>query len=85
MVTVTVKDIPHEVHQALCSRARQHGCSTVAEIRDILKNAVMPPKRMRLGSLLVSIAQEAGELTDAEAGVFDSIRDKTAAEPLDFK
>lgn len=37
-----------------------------------------------LGSLLTSIAREAGGLTDAEAESFDQLRDKTPAEPFSF-
>ncbi|HCK4697982.1 TPA: hypothetical protein N0H01_006200 [Pseudomonas aeruginosa] len=37
-----------------------------------------------IGSLLGSIAREAGGLTDAEAESFDQLRDKTPAEPISF-
>ncbi|EPB6992083.1 hypothetical protein ACRRLT_004551 [Escherichia coli] len=37
-----------------------------------------------LGSLLTSIAREAGGLTDAEAEAIDQFRDKTPAEPFSF-
>jgi prevent-host-death family protein len=50
-----------------------------------LSKTVLPRERLRLGSLLVSIAREAGGLTDAEAEHFNQLRDKTPAEPLRFE
>ncbi|WP_068636579.1 FitA-like ribbon-helix-helix domain-containing protein [Thauera butanivorans] len=85
MATVTVRNLPDEVHRALRVRAAQHGRSTEAEIREILEAAARPPERVRLGSLLVSIAREAGGLTDAEAEHFNQLRDRTPAEPMSFE
>ena len=85
MASVTVRNLPDEVHRALRIRAATHGRSTEAEIRAILENIVMPPERVKLGSLLVSIAREAGGLTDEEHAVFESVRDKTPAEPMRFQ
>ena len=82
MAVVTVRNLPDAVHRALRVRAAGHGRSTEAEIRDILEKAALPPKRVKLGSLLASIAREAGGLTDAEAQHFDQLRDKTPAEPM---
>jgi hypothetical protein len=44
-----------------------------------------PAGRLKLGSLLVSIAREAGGLTDAEAEQFNQLRDRTPAEPMRFE
>lgn len=85
MATVTVRNLPDEVHRALRVRAATHGRSTEAEIRDILEKAAKPEGRLKLGSLLASIAREAGGLTDTEAEHFDQIRDKTLAEPMRFE
>jgi plasmid stability protein len=84
MASVTVRNLPDEVHRALRIRAATHGRSTEAEIREILETIVMPPERVKLGSLLASIAREAGGLTDEEHAVFESVRDKTPAEPMRF-
>ncbi|MCL2021431.1 MAG: plasmid stability protein stbC [Betaproteobacteria bacterium] len=84
MATVTVRNLPDEVHRALRVRAAHHGRSTEAEIRYILEIAARPPERIRLGSLLQSITHEAGGLTDAEAERFNRLRDKTPAEPMRF-
>jgi len=85
MSTVTVRNLPDAVHRALRVRAALHGRSTEAEIRNILETSVRPPERVRLGSLLSSIAREAGGLTDAEAEHFNQLRDKTPAEPMRFE
>jgi plasmid stability protein len=85
MATVTVRNLPDAVHRALRVRAAHHGRSTEAEIREILEAAARPPERVKLGSLLVSIAREAGGLTDAEAEHFDQLRDRTPAEPMRFE
>lgn len=84
MASVTVRNLPDEVHRALRIRAATHGRSTEAEIREILETIVMPPERVKLGSLLASIAREAGGLTDEEHAVFEGVRDKTPAEPMRF-
>ena len=44
-----------------------------------------PPERIKLGSLLASIARETGGLTDEEAEHFSRLRDKTPAEPMRFE
>lgn len=84
MSTVTVRNLPDEVHRAIRVRAAQHGRSTEAEIRAILESIARPPERIRLGSLLLSIAQEAGGLTDTEAESFNQLRDKSPVEPMRF-
>jgi len=85
MPAVTIRNLPNEAHRALKMRAAQHGRSTEAEIRDILIQATQPVGRIKLGSLIASIAQEAGGLTDAEAEHFVQLRDKTPADPISFE
>ena len=85
MANLTVRNLPDEVHRALRVRAATHGRSTEAEIRDILEASVRPPDRIKIGSLLTSIAREAGGLTDDEAEHFEQLRDKTPAEPMRFE
>jgi plasmid stability protein len=84
MAVLTVRNLPDAVHRALRMRAADHGRSTEAEIRDILEKAAFPAERVKLGSLLASIAREAGGLTDAEAEHFN-LRDKTPAKPMSFE
>jgi len=85
MVAVTIRNLPDEVHRALRVRAALHGRSTEAEIREILETVTRPPERVKLGSLLASIAQEAGGLTDAEVEHMNRLRDKTPADPMGFE
>lgn len=85
MPSITIRNVPDEVHRAIRVRAAMHGRSAEAEIRDILEKAAKPEGRLKLGSLLASIAREAGGLTDAEAEHFDRLRDKTPAEPIKFE
>jgi antitoxin FitA len=85
MPSITIRNVPDEVHRAIRVRAAMHGRSAEAEIRDILEQAAKPEGRLKLGSLLVAIAQEAGALTDAEAEQINQLRDKTPAEPMSFE
>ncbi|SEP92672.1 Plasmid stability protein [Ectothiorhodospira magna] len=85
MATVTVRNLPDEVHRAIRVRAAHHGRSTEAEIRAILEGVARPPERVKLGSLLASVAREAGGLSDAKAEGVQQIRDKTPAEPMGFE
>ena len=85
MANVNVRNLPDEVHRAIRIQAAHHGRSTEAEIRDILERATKPEGRVKLGSLLASIAREAGGLTDEEHALFESVRDRTPAEPMRFE
>lgn len=85
MPSITIRNVPDEVHRAIRARAAMHGRSAEAEIRDILEQAAKPEGRLKLGSLLVSIAREAGGLTDAEAEQIQGLRDKTPVEPMSFE
>lgn len=85
MSTITVRNLPEETHRALRVRAAMAGRSTEAEVRDILETVARPPQRIKLGSLLASIAREAGGLTDAEVEHFNHLRDKTPTEPMRFE
>lgn len=85
MSSVTVRNLPDGVHRALRVRAAQHGRSTEAEIRHILEAAVCPPQRVKLGSLLVSMARDAGGLSVQEVDAIHQLRDPTPAQPLRFE
>lgn len=82
MATVTVRNLPDEVHRALRVRAATHGRSTEAEIRNILESVVKPEQRLRMGDALAEIGRHIG-LTDEEIIYFE--RDKTPAEPMSFE
>ncbi|MCL2829806.1 MAG: plasmid stabilization protein [Betaproteobacteria bacterium] len=78
MASVTVPNVPDEVHRAIRVRAAKHGHSTEAEIREILESVVKPQGRIKLGSLLAEIGREAS-LSDEEFAIFESVRDKAPA------
>lgn len=52
MATITVRNIPDEIHRALRQRAATHGRSTEAEVRDILANAALPQEPPKVGTEL---------------------------------
>ena len=60
MAAITVRNLSEETHRALKARAAAHGRSTEAEVRSILDDAVAPPDRLALGSLLARVGQDAG-------------------------
>lgn len=78
---VTIRNLPETTHRALKQRAARHGRSTEAEIRAILEDAVRPPGRARLGTLLAEIGRRAG--LEDDGLLFE--RDKTPAEPIRFE
>ncbi len=80
MPTVTVRNLPDEVHRALRVRAALGGRSTEAEIRHILEAAVCPPQRLRLGTALADLSRRAG-LTNRDVAALQALRNTTPAEP----
>jgi plasmid stability protein len=78
MPSVTIRNLPDEVHRAIRVRAAQHGRSIEAEMRNILESAVKPQGRVKLGSMLAEIGRQV-KLTDEELATFESVRDKTPA------
>jgi plasmid stability protein len=84
MPSITIRNVPEDVHRALRVRAALHGRSAEAEIRDILAKAAKPEGRVKLGSLLASIGSEAG-LSNADVEALNGLRDKTPAEPASFE
>ncbi len=81
MAVLTIRNVPDEVHRALRTRAAQHGRSTEAEVRDILAHVVKPEHRIRMGDALSALGRGIG-LTNKDLAIFDTLRDKTPAEPL---
>lgn len=85
MPAITIRNVPDAVHRALRARAALHGRSAEAEIRIIPEQAAKPAGRLKLGSLLASIARDAGGMTEAEAEHLKAMRDQTPAEPMRFE
>jgi plasmid stability protein len=83
MATLTVRNLPDEVHRALRLRAAQHGRSTEAEVRALLEEAVKPQGRLKLGSMLADIGRKV-KLTDAEVALINS-RDTSAPRAADLE
>ena len=81
MPAVTIRNLPEDVHRALKVRAAGHNRSAEAEIREILKDAVMPKERIRMGSHLAAIARAHG-LHEDDAALFE--RPKRPATPMSF-
>ena len=79
MSSITIRNIPEETHRALRVRAALAGRSTEAEVRAILESAARPDDRVKLGSLLAEIGQQAG---GADLVIE---RDTTPTEPLSFE
>ena len=65
MASITIRNVPDEVHRALRVLAAQHGRSAEAEIRAILERAVKAEKRDRIGDALAALGRKVG-LTDAD-------------------
>lgn len=82
MANVNIRNLPDEVLRAIRIQAAHHGRSTEAEIRDILERATKPKERVKLGSLLASMAREVGGLSDEEHALIESARIKSAARPV---
>lgn len=84
MAMLTVRNITDEVHRALRVRAAQRGHSMEAEVREILESAVSPKGRVKLGSLLADLGKRA-KLSDEDFAVFEQVRSKAPARPLNFE
>ena len=76
MSSTTVRNIPEETRRALRVRAAMAGRSTEAEVLGILERIARPEGRIKLGSLLAEIGQQAGGF-DLEIE-----RDKSPADPI---
>lgn len=83
MATLTVRNVPNEVHRALRVRAARSGRSTEAEVRAILKETTLPEERVPLGSVLTAVGRRA-RLTNEEFANFIQ-RDPTPNRPIDFE
>jgi len=83
MATLTVRNLPEEVHRALRIRAAAHVRSTEAEVREIIAATVTPPERLRLGEALAALGREIG-LEDDDVSALDRLRDRDPATPVEL-
>lgn len=79
MASVTVRNLPAEVHRALRMRAAARGRSTEAEIREILAQAVRSEHGLRIGTELRRYADEIGGVE------LEIRRDPAPIEPASFE
>lgn len=84
MASLTIRNLPDDVHRALRVRAARNGNSTEAEIRAILKQTVKPQGRVKLGSILAEMGREL-KLTDEELALIEQARDKSPARHVSFE
>ena len=84
MASITVRNVPDEVHRALRVLAAQHGRSAEAEIRDILDVIGTCPTRVPLGDALAALGRKLW-LTDEDIAAIDQTRDKSPAKPMKFE
>ena len=84
MASLTIRNLPDDIHRALRVRAARNGNSTEAEVRAILKETVKPASRVKLGSILAEIGRKA-QLTNEEFAIIDHVRDKKPASPENFE
>ncbi len=83
MATLTIRNLPDEVHRSLRGRAALHGRSTEAEVRALLEEAVKPQGRLKLGSMLTQVGREM-KLTDDEVALI-SQRNPALPRPMSFE
>ena len=82
MAAVLVRDFSTEEHRALKLRAKKNGRSLGAEIRAIVREAVLPEQRLNLATALEEFGRRyREELSQID---FDSLRDKTPAVGASF-
>ena len=79
MATLTIRNLPDEVHRALRVRAAQHGRSTEAEVREILAQMVYSGSGLRLGTELKRFAEQIG------GAELDIRRDSAPIKPASFE
>jgi plasmid stability protein len=80
MAAVTVRNLPEETHRALKQRAKAHGQSTEAEIREILQAAVAPKVGLKVGTTLAELGRRHGGLDDVKME-----RSNDLPEPAEFE
>jgi antitoxin FitA len=79
MAAVTIRNLSPETHRALKQRARGHGRSTEAEIREILDAAVRGGEDLGIGAALTALGRSLGGVE------LEIARDSTPARPIPFE
>ena len=76
MPTMTVRNLPEEVHRRIRLYAAEHGLSAEAAVRRLLDEATRPSER--LGDVVVAFARS------RRADFPETPRNRTPIEPADF-
>jgi len=79
MASITTRHLPEVTHRAWRVRAAMADRSTEAEVRAILESITRPEGRIKLGSLLAEIGQQ------ARGADLETERDKSPTEPMRFE
>jgi plasmid stability protein len=83
MAAVVIRNIPEATHKALKARAKAHGRSTEAEIRDILEKALGPAQGAATGKEIFDALHAFGQ---KYGGIeLDITRDKTPPPDIEFE
>lgn len=69
MASLTIRDLPEDIEQALSRKAALNGRSTVDEALTILRRETGAARPSGLGSLLADIGREAGNGEEAPVDV----------------
>ena len=81
--SLTIRNVPDDVHRALKQQAARNGRSLDAEVRTILSSAVKPETPVRLGDALSALSQQIG-LTNEDFDALERVNDCTPAVPMGF-
>lgn len=84
MPSLSLRNIPNEMHLALRARAIQNNRSMEAELRSILKEALIPKENIKLGSLLYNIVQDS-EIEEDIAEIISLQRKGSFSRAVDFE
>jgi antitoxin FitA len=79
MATLTIRNVPDEIHRALKIRAAHNRRSAEAEVREILAETIRPKERLRIGTEMARFWDEHGNPD------LDIRRDPQPVEPADFR
>ena len=83
MAAVLIRELSAEEHRALKIRAKANGRSMSAEVRAIVREAVLPEERPNLATALAEFGKRyRKELSQID---FDNLRDKSEIEPAVFE
>ena len=84
MASLTIRNLPDNVHRALRVKAARNGNSAEAEVRAILKQSVTPEGRAKLGIMLFELGREIN-ITDEEVTIINQVRDRNPAGDVSFE